>query len=188
MARFGSAALSWSTLFSCWCCHSYCSRLSRCLLECRNLMARISLASLLCLIAFVQVSFAQSQPATPPRPLPTATATNIFSEEQEVYRGGAVAEHIQHNYRVIEDPEVTAYLTSIGARLTKHLPMNHLRFNFFLVELTEANEFVITDGRIYGARKLVAAAQSEDELVGVIAHELGHLVVHQGAIYMTRNL
>ena len=105
-----------------------------------------------------------------------------------MYLGDAVAEHIQHNYRVIEDPEVTAYLTSIGERLTKHLPLNHLRFQFFLVELPEANAFVIPGGRIYVARKLVAAAQSEDELAGVIAHELGHLVVHQGAIDMTRNL
>ena len=71
-----------------------------------------------------------------------------------MYLGDAVAEHIQHNYRVIEDPEVTAYLTSIGERLTKHLPLNHLRFQFFLVELPEANAFVIPGGRIYVARKL----------------------------------
>ena len=142
----------------------------------------------LLLLLVVQPSFAQEQPCTPPRPLPTATEPNIFTEEQEVYLGDAVAEHIQHNYRVIEDPEVTAYLTAIGERLTKHLPLNKLRFQFFLVELPDANAFVIPGGRIYVSRKLVAAAQTEDELAGVIAHELGHLVAHQGAIETTRTL
>src|SRR5690242_3249289 len=110
-------------------------------------MTRTYLAAFLFLIAFVHASFAQSQPCTPPRPLPTATEPNIFTEEREVYLGDAVAEHIQHNYRVIEDPEVTAYLTTIGERLTKNLPLNKLHFQFFLVELPEANAFVIQIGR-----------------------------------------
>ena len=119
--------------------------------------------------------------------MPTATEPNIFTDEQEIYLGEVVAEHIQRDYRVIEDPEITAYLTAIGARLTKNLPLNKLKFQFFLVDLPDANAFVIPGGRIYVGRKLVAAAQSEDELAGVIAHELGHLVVHQGAIDTTRN-
>ncbi|HXQ71961.1 MAG TPA: M48 family metalloprotease, partial [Pyrinomonadaceae bacterium] len=130
---------------------------------------------------------AQEQPCTERLTLPTTTEPNIFNDEQEIYLGEAVAEHIQRDYRVIEDPEITAYLTAIGARLTKHLPLNKLKFQFFLVDLPDANAFVIPGGRIYVARKLVAAAQSEDELAGVIAHELGHLVAHQGAIDTTRN-
>jgi predicted Zn-dependent protease len=45
---------------------------------------------------------------------------------------------------------------------------------------------VLPGGRIFVSRKLVAAALTEDELASVIAHELGHLVVHQGAIDTTR--
>src|SRR5215211_1750018 len=130
-------------------------------------------------------TFAQ-QPCKPPVPLPNPTEPNIFSEEQEIYLGDAVAEHIQRNYKVIEDAELTDYLTAIGNRLTKHLPLNRLRFQFFLVDLPDANAFVIPGGRIYVSRKLVAAAHSEDELAGVIAHELGHLVAHQSAIDTTR--
>lgn len=87
---------------------------------------------------------------------------------------------------MIEDPEVTEYLTKIGERLTKHLPINRLRFQFFLVDLPDANAFVLPGGRIFVSRKLVAAALTEDELAGVIAHELGHLVTHESAIKTTR--
>src|SRR5215213_5713308 len=142
-------------------------------------------ALLLVLTLFHSVS-AQQQPCTQPLTLPTATEPNIFSDEQEIFLGEAVAEYIQRNYRVIEDPEVTEYLTSIGQRLTKHLPINRLRFQFFLVDLPDANAFVLPGGRIFVSRKLVAAALTEDELAGVIAHELGHLVVHQSAIDTTR--
>ena len=147
------------------------------------------LSYLVCLLLIVTVTYsalAQQQPCTQPLTLPTATEPNIFTEEQEVFLGDAVAEHIQHNYKVIEDPEVTAYLTTIGERLTKHLPLNRLRFQFFLVDLPDANAFVLPGGRIFVSRKLVAAALNEDELAGVIAHELGHLVAHQSAIDTTR--
>ena len=129
---------------------------------------------------------AQQQPCTPPVPLPVSTEPNTFTAEQEIYLGDAVAEHIQRNYKVIEDTEVTSHLAAIGERLIKHLPLNELRFQFFLVDLPDANAFVIPGGRIYVSRKLVAAALNEDELAGVIAHEMGHLVAHEGAIETTR--
>src|SRR5215813_814311 len=141
---------------------------------------------LLTVISFHQ-TFAQQQPCTQPA-LPTATEPNAFSEEQEVFLGDAIAEHIQHNYKVIEDPEVTAYLTTIGERLTKQLPLTRLRFQFFLVDLPDANAFVLPGGRIYVSRKMVAFTQSEDELAAVIAHEIGHLVARQQSLTMTRRL
>ena len=41
-------------------------------------------------------------------------------------------------------------------------------------------------GRIYITRKLIAFARNEDELAGVLAHELGHLAARQTAADMTR--
>jgi predicted Zn-dependent protease len=143
-------------------------------------------------VAFVLCSImvyppaAQPQKCAPPLALPAASEPNIFSTEQEIFLGDAVAEHIQRSYHVIEDAAVTTYLTAIGERLTKHLPINELKFQFFLVDLPDANAFVLPGGRIYVSRKLVAAAQNEDELAAVISHELGHLVAHQSAIDTTR--
>jgi WD40 repeat protein len=129
---------------------------------------------------------AQQGDCLPPVALPTATEPNIFSQEQEVYLGEAGAEQIQKNYHIIEAAELTSYLTRIGEQLHKNLPLTNLHFQFFLVDLPDANAFVLPGGRIYVSRKLVALAQSEDELAGVIAHELGHLVSHESAIDITR--
>jgi WD40 repeat protein len=120
--------------------------------------------------------------------LPSVTEPNIFTEEQEVDFGDIVAEQIQRNYSLIADAELNSYLTRIGEKLHKNLPLTRMRFRFTLVDLPDANAFALPGGRIYVARKLVALAESEDELAGVIAHELGHLVAREHSVELTRRL
>ncbi len=131
-------------------------------------------------------SLQAQQRCEPPTQLVASREANIFTEQQEVELGDAIAEHIQRSFRVIDDDEVTAHLRRIGDRLVKHLPKTSLRFQFFLVDLPEANAFVLPGGRIYISRKLVSFTQSEDELAGVIGHEIGHLVARQQTISITR--
>jgi WD40 repeat protein len=73
----------------------------------------------------------------------------------------------------------------VGDRIVKQLPRSHLRFRYYLVDLAVPNAFSLAGGRIYVARKLVVAVKSEDELAGVLSHEIGHIVTHQSAIRMT---
>jgi WD40 repeat protein len=133
------------------------------------------------------VTINAQEPCRPPAPQ-LSREPNIFTEEQEVDLGDAIAEQIQRDFRVIDDDEVTGHLRRIGERVVKHLPPTKLRFQFFLVDLPEANAFVLPGGRIYVSRKMVAFAQSEDELAAVIAHEIGHLVARQQSVTMTRRL
>jgi peptidase M48-like protein len=131
------------------------------------------------------VTINAQQPCRPPTPQ-TSREPNIFTEEQESDLGDAVAEQIQRDFRVFDDDEIAGHLRRIGERIVKHLPPTRLRFQFFLVDLSEANAFVLPGGRIYVSRKMVAFTQSEDELAAVIAHEIGHLVARQQSLTMTR--
>ena len=111
---------------------------------------------------------------------------NIFTDAQEVDLGDAMAETVALHVNVIQDEGPTAHLREIGGRLIRYLPPTQLKFRFYLVDLPQVNAFSIAVGRVYISRKLVAFAQSDDELAGVLAHELGHIVTHQTAIAMTR--
>jgi len=145
-------------------------------------------ALLVLTIAFCAL-IAQGQtprPCQPPALQTNSPGSNIFTEQQEADLGDAIAEHIQRNLRVIDDDEVTGNLSRIGQRIIKHLPKTNLRFQFLLVDLPDANAFVLPGGRIYVSRKLVALALTEDELGGVIGHEIGHLLARQQSIRMTR--
>ena len=139
---------------------------------------------LLCPAAYAQ----SDQPCPPPAPPAVAPGANIFSEQQEADLGDAVAEHVARDYPVVEDPAVAGYLERIGARLAAHLPQTSLRYRFLLVDVPDANAFSLPGGRVYVTRKLVAQARSEDELAGVVAHELGHAVSRHPAVEMTRKL
>ena len=110
---------------------------------------------------------------------------NIFNEQQEMDLGDAVAEHLQRNFQIVSDEEVTKYLRGIGERIIKNLPPTKLRFQFFLFDINDVNAFTLPGGRIYVSRKMVAFARNEDELAGVVAHELGHIVARHSTIDMT---
>lgn len=126
------------------------------------------------------------QRCTPPALSQAARAGSIFTPQQEMDLGDVIAEQAQRDYRVIEDEEVTGYLRRVGARLVEHLPPTEMRYRFFVVDLPDANAFTSPGGRIYVTRKLIAFAASEDELAGVLAHELGHAASGQISSEMTR--
>jgi WD40 repeat protein len=148
----------------------------------------IDLFRLFCLTVFCFAfpgSLAAQHECLPPALSQQPSGQNIFSARQEMDLGDAIAEHLQRDYRVIDDEEVTGRLRLIGERLVKNLPPTELKFQFFLFDINDVNAFTLPGGRIYISRKMVAFAQSEDELAGVIAHELGHIVARHATADMT---
>lgn len=126
-----------------------------------------------------------SQTCNTPEIVFNKNAGNIFTEQQEMYLGDAIAEKLESDFRVIEDGRVNAVVERITARIARHLPPTSLKFSVRVVDIPELNAFAIAGGRIYLTRKLVAFVQNEDELAGIIAHELGHAIVRHGSIDMS---
>lgn len=127
-------------------------------------------------------------PCTPPLLPPLAPGLNIFTDQQEVDLGDAMAEHLQRNMRITDDPAVTGYLRQMGERLLRFFPPNNLHFQFYLLDIPYPNAFGGAGGRIYVGRKLAGFVRNEDELAGILAHEIGHVVAHHHAIETTQRL
>jgi hypothetical protein len=142
-----------------------------------------------CCLALLSIApkliFSQNCPL-PPSLASVSLSENIFSDAQEVDLGDVMSETIALHFNVIHDEELTAHLRDLGNRLVQHLPPSKLNFRFYLIDLPEVNAFSIAGGRVYVSRKLIAFSRSDDEVAGVLAHELGHIVTHQSAIEMTR--
>jgi hypothetical protein len=117
---------------------------------------------------------------------PPSREPNIFTPAQESDLGDAVAERFESSLRIIEDDALTANLRRIGNRLVAHLPPTELKIQFRLVDIPDANAFVLPGGRIYVSRKLIGLTRTEDELASVLGHELGHLVARQLTTAMTK--
>jgi predicted Zn-dependent protease len=55
-----------------------------------------------------------------------------------------------------------------------------------LIDFPAAEAFSTGPERIYISRKMVALLRSDDELAGLLGHELGHIVTHQNAVIMSQ--
>jgi WD40 repeat protein len=139
----------------------------------------------LLIFTFTLPLLAQRNCPVPPAIQPVPHEVDMFSDQQEVDLGDAMAEHIARRTKVIEDENLNAHLRALGNQLVQNLPPTNMTFRFYLIDLPEVNAFSITGGRVYVSRKMVALTQNEDELAGVLAHELGHIVTHQTAIFVT---
>ncbi|MEQ8486611.1 MAG: M48 family metalloprotease [Pseudomonadales bacterium] len=74
------------------------------------------------------------------------------------------------------DPEWQAYVQQIGERLLAATPDAGEQYHFYVLDNPAVNAMALPDGYIFINRGLIAYLRSEDELAGVIGHEIGHVV------------
>lgn len=139
----------------------------------------IPLLTLLCTVVCSVVASAQD--CNPPAITANSHIYNIFSPEQEMVLGELNYQRLAGDSRFIQDEKLLAYVREIGAKLVRHLPPTGLKFQFFIIDMPTANAFNTPGGYVFISRKLISFTKTEDELAGVMAHELGHATVHHAA-------
>ena len=127
------------------------------------------------------------QTACPPPQAPTIPpGANIFTVQQEMELGEIVRQQVERDYRVIDDESLTGFVKTIGARVASHLPETGLHYEFLLYDQPEIQAFGMPGGRVYVSRKMVAFLRNEDELAGLLGHELGHMAARQQAVGLSQ--
>lgn len=109
----------------------------------------------------------------------------IFNDQQEQWLGDAQARQQEPSYNLLPEKD-SAELVRIGQKLLAQLPPTPTRFSFRVYESGEANGFSLAGGYVYVSRKLITDAHNEDEVAGVLAHEIGHIYTRQLAAAYTR--
>jgi predicted Zn-dependent protease len=79
------------------------------------------------------------------------------------------------NIGLYDDPELDAYVRRVGERLLEQSGITSPEFTFTLLDSPDINAFAMPGGFIYVNRGLLAYLDSEAELAGVLAHEIGHI-------------
>jgi len=99
----------------------------------------------------------------------------MMSEQDEIKLGAQTNQQIMQQYQRYDDPDLQAYVQSVGAKLAAISHRSHLNFRFTVLDSKEVNAFALPGGYIYITRGLMAYLNSEAELAAVLGHEIGHV-------------
>ncbi|GAA5176454.1 hypothetical protein GCM10025771_11190 [Niveibacterium umoris] len=89
--------------------------------------------------------------------------------------GQQAAQSVASDIGLVDDPALIAYVDSVGQRVAAALPKRQFNYHFSVVDQVEPNAFAVPGGYIYVSRGLLALIRSEDELAGVLGHEIQHV-------------
>ena len=85
------------------------------------------------------------------------------------------------------DPTLQTYVTEIGERMKSVSELANQEFTFTLLNTETVNAFALPGGYVYVTRGLLALAENEAELAGVIGHEIGHVTARHTAQRQTQS-
>jgi predicted Zn-dependent protease len=109
----------------------------------------------------------------------------VVSAKQEQELGREAAEEVARTMGLTDDPGRSGYIKALGERLARESPRQDVAYTVHIVEMQEPNAFALPGGYVFVSRGLLPLANSEDELAGVIGHEIGHVAARHAARRMT---
>jgi predicted Zn-dependent protease len=111
----------------------------------------------------------------------TLNQLNFLSTADEVEIGRQAAVDIERQMPMLKHDATRAYIDSLGRTLVGHSKRQDIQYHFNVVETGQVNAFALPGGWLYVNAGLIATADTEAELAGVLAHEIGHVVGRHGA-------
>lgn len=107
---------------------------------------------------------------------------NLFSKEQDVQLGKESAAEVEKQMQIISDPRIAGFIESIGRKLLEapEAEAGTYAFSFKVVNEGSINAFALPGGPTFTHTGLIAAADNEGQIAGVLAHEISHVVLRHG--------
>ena len=110
----------------------------------------------------------------------------LVSAEQEKRIGAEEAKKVEQQMGLLDEDAFVPYLDEVGQRLAEQSPRKDVAYQFHLVDMVEPNAFALPGGYIYVTRGLLTLVNSEDELAGVVGHEIGHVAAKHSVQKISR--
>ncbi|HTY92962.1 MAG TPA: M48 family metalloprotease [Steroidobacteraceae bacterium] len=136
-------------------------------------MNKITVAAAAALFGgFATYAAAQSNSELPDIGNPAGTIANLDDEYQI---GRMVIHEFRDQNEIIEDPEVSDYVQTLGLRLSSQAPDSERVFHYYALREGDINAEALPGAFIVINYGTILAADNESELAGVLAHETAHV-------------
>jgi predicted Zn-dependent protease len=110
---------------------------------------------------------------------------NFYSLEKEIALGKGLAQEVERQAKVIDDPVIAEYVNRVGQNLVRNSDAK-VPFTIKVIDTEEVNAFALPGGFFFVNSGLVLKADSEAELAGVMSHEIAHVAARHGTRQATR--
>ena len=131
--------------------------------------------SVVLLLLLTVLSCATRQPGDPLTP-----GYNQFSKQDDIELGRQAAQEVRQQVDVVDNQELQNYVRQIGQLLAKQPQADDYPYTFTLINDPSINAFALPGGPTFMHSGLIAAADSEAQFAGVIAHEISHVALRHG--------
>lgn len=110
---------------------------------------------------------------------------NFYSLEREIALGKTMAQEVEREAKIVDDPVVSEYVNRIGQNLVRNSDAK-VPFTIKVIDSNEVNAFALPGGFFFVNTGLLMNADNEAELAGVMAHEIAHVAARHGTRQATR--
>jgi predicted Zn-dependent protease len=120
-----------------------------------------------CIICFLVIALLQA----------TTVSKSIaltVGEEREI--GEQLLYQIRLAFPLLDDPDISQYINDLGGEVLEVAGFQYFDYHFNIIESSQFNAFAAPSGLVFFYSGLIEQMDHEDELVSVLAHEIGHVV------------
>lgn len=110
---------------------------------------------------------------------------NFYSLEKEIALGKQLAQQVQQQSKIINDPVVSEYVNRLGQNIVRNSDAK-VPFTIKVIEDPVVNAFALPGGFFFVQSGLILKADTEAELAGVMAHEIAHVAARHATRQATR--
>jgi predicted Zn-dependent protease len=110
---------------------------------------------------------------------------NFYSLEKEIALGKQLAQEVERQAKIVDDPIIAEYVNRIGQNLVRNSDAK-VPFTIKVVDSEEINAFALPGGFFFVNTGILLNADNEAEMAGVMAHEIAHVAARHGTKQASR--
>jgi predicted Zn-dependent protease len=110
---------------------------------------------------------------------------SIISEEKEIAIGKQYSTEIDRQAKLLTDPVVNEYVNRVAQNVARNSDLK-IPLTVKVIDSPELNAFALPGGFLYVNTGLILAAEEEDQVAGVVGHEIAHVACRHWASQMTK--
>lgn len=106
--------------------------------------------------------------------LPLQALALSIGEERKI--GDQLLYSVRKELPILDDPDISQYINTLGNKVLQIVGPQYFDYRFFVVKSDQFNAFAAPGGLVFFYTGLIETMNNEDQMLSVLAHEIGHVV------------